>query len=229
MGLFEKKYLLSLGVAFYPEKEMLRLEKQAAKGWEFEKLNIFGFLVFKKGVPQNRQYAVDYFSGKSEDLSEYLEMYQISGWQKVSDFRKKYYFFSADKDTPSIFSDEESYREKFKLEWRYNFLRSLIYALFGFIVLVAISFIQAAEWPVPNGLLLFIAFFGLFGVFFPIGIFATMLFYKLFYRDRTRYYNQPDKFAKKQSFIRDQSILMIIGAVIGAVIGVGFALLFSSL
>lgn len=42
MGI-NKKYLLSLGVAYYPEKEMVRLQKQASLGWHFVKMNRLGF------------------------------------------------------------------------------------------------------------------------------------------------------------------------------------------
>ena len=44
----KQKYLYSLGVSFYAEKEMMRLAQQARKGWQFVKMNQLCFLVFKK-------------------------------------------------------------------------------------------------------------------------------------------------------------------------------------
>ena len=48
------KYLYSLGVAYYPEKEMMRLLEQAAYGWQFVLLNQFGFLKFIQSQPQEK-------------------------------------------------------------------------------------------------------------------------------------------------------------------------------
>lgn len=56
------KYLYSLGVAYYPEKEMMRLQEQAAKGWQFVYMNQFGFLKFIQSQPQEKKFAVDFFS-----------------------------------------------------------------------------------------------------------------------------------------------------------------------
>ena len=89
-----KKYLYSLGVSFYAEKEMLRLEEQARKGWQFVKMNRWGFLVFEKAAAQEKQFAVDFYTGSdtAAEIAEYLEMYEASGWTYISDYQKKYFY-----------------------------------------------------------------------------------------------------------------------------------------
>ncbi|MBO0475028.1 DUF2812 domain-containing protein [Enterococcus ureasiticus] len=58
-----KKYIFSKGIAFYPEKEMQILKRQARKGWHFKKMNELGFLVFEKGSPEEKEFSVDFFDG----------------------------------------------------------------------------------------------------------------------------------------------------------------------
>lgn len=118
MGI-NKKYLLSLGVAYYPEKEMVRLQKQASMGWHFVKMNRLGFLKFIKGKSETTKYAVDFFEGDPSEIVDYLAMYQAGGWTYISNYKDRYFYFKASPDTPAIFSDQESYQERIDNETRY--------------------------------------------------------------------------------------------------------------
>lgn len=59
-----RKYLITSGVMFYPELEMTILKKQALQGWKFVRMTSFGVLVFKKGCPEEKQFAVDFYDGE---------------------------------------------------------------------------------------------------------------------------------------------------------------------
>lgn len=211
MRIGKKKYLLSLGVSFYPEKEMLRLNQQAQIGWHFIKMNKLGVLVFQKGVAQHSTYSVDYFTGSKEDYSEYIALYEHSGWQHVTTFMKRYcYFVSNSSDTEAIFTDEKSYQARIRQEWRQQLLESLWVALFGFFFYLGGKFFFGTvlhTWPIWYFALTLLA------LFFPAVLLLCM---GTIYQKRTKYYNKPEKFAKKQNVVRDTVLLMILGAVFGA-------------
>ncbi len=84
MGI-NKKYLLSLGVAYYPEK-MVRLQKQASSGWHFVKMNRLGFEVYQRR-PRNDQICSRLFEGEPSEIVDYLAMYQAGGWTYISNIK----------------------------------------------------------------------------------------------------------------------------------------------
>jgi type III secretory pathway component EscT len=49
---------------------------------------------------------------------------------------------------------------------------------------------------------------------------------KFLYKNRASYYNEPEKLAKRQRVIRDSIILMVAGAIVGAIIGFFFSDIF---
>ncbi|MGF1992784.1 DUF2812 domain-containing protein [Enterococcus casseliflavus] len=225
MGI-NKKYLLSLGVAYYPEKEMVRLQKQASLGWHFVKMNRLGFLKFIKGDPETTKYAVDFFEGEPSEIVDYLAMYQAGGWTYISNYKDRYFYFKASPDTPAIFSDQESYQERIDNETRYLMKKSILLSVISLVILAAIYFLiryfnirTNPFWSFGLGLIT-----GL--VFIPIGVGLTTILMKFLYKNRASYYNKPEKLAKRQRVIRDTVILMFVGAIIGAVIGFFFSDIF---
>lgn len=137
MGMFKgKKYIFSRGIAFYPEKEMQLLKKEAQKGWHFRKMNQVGLLVFEKGNAEEKEYSVDFFDGTSDELSEYLVIYKQAGWENIANYKKKYFYFKADCGTPTIYSDSESYWLRMKKEWYWLLFRSLVYLPIGITLLL---------------------------------------------------------------------------------------------
>lgn len=220
------KYIPSLGVAAYPEKEMLCLEAEARKGWRFVKLTDFCLLKFERAEPQEVKYAVDFFPGKKAEIPEYLELYQGGGWELVSAYHKRYFFFVTEKNEATIFSDEESYRERIKAGWRYQLKISSVVALLGLLVLAVITFVQKMTWAIPDTPLFVLAMVGLIAVMFPFTVLMAMLFDRIRYRKRSQYYNRPKDFAEKQTVGRDMAMTAIIGAVFGFFFGIGFILFF---
>lgn len=95
----KKKYLFTYVANFYSEKECLRLETQARKGWRFIKMNKLGFLSFEKSTPEEKQFAIDFYTGSNtpEEIEEYLEMYKASGWDFISSYQSKYFYFKQKK------------------------------------------------------------------------------------------------------------------------------------
>ncbi|MGL4694750.1 DUF2812 domain-containing protein [Enterococcus larvae] len=214
-----KKYVFSRGVAFYPEKEMEILKKQAQQGWAFQKLNAFGLLKFSKADPENKKFSVDFFSGSKTDISEYLSFYEEAGWECITAYKGKYFYFKADPCTPTIYSDEESYGLRMYKEWMWMFWRNLLCIPIG-LVFFWLN-VKLGQWDIPHNSLFFstrmlLLFVGTFLTAMPLSIIINVIFSLVIYKDRRKFYDRPEQFAKKQRYVRDLTILMVIGAVIGA-------------
>ncbi|MBM9833190.1 DUF2812 domain-containing protein, partial [Enterococcus faecalis] len=126
---------------YYPEKEMVRLQKQASLGWHFVKMNRLGFLKFIKGDPETTKYAVDFFEGEPSEIVDYLAMYQAGGWTYISNYKERYFYFKASPDTPAIFSDQESYQERIDNETRYLMKKSILLSVISLVILAATYFL----------------------------------------------------------------------------------------
>lgn len=217
-----KKYIFSRGIAFYPEKEMELLKKQAKKGWHFKKMNHFGFLVFVKGESEEKDFSVDFFDGSPEELSEYLVIYKQAGWENIANYKRKYFYFKANCDTPTIYSDSESYWIRMKKEWIWLLIRSLIYLPIG-IGLLSLLFLtkkNPSNFLSTTSIRALLAFLGMLFIALPIGVAINVAFSLVIYSDRTKYYNQPERFAKRQKIFRDSIFLAMIGFVVGILISV---------
>lgn len=214
-----KKYIYSRGVAFYPEKEMEILKEQAQQGWKFQKMNALGLLKFSKATPENKKFSVDFFSGSKDDLDEYLSFYEEAGWEYVATYKKKYFYFKADPYTPTIYSDEESYGARMYKEWVWMFWQNLFSIPIG--LLLFFLNVLMGKWDVPHHFLfitarMFLMFFGTFFTVMPLSVIINVIFSLIIYKDRRKFYDRPEQFAKKQKFRRDIIVLMIIGAILGA-------------
>ncbi|MFD2305769.1 DUF2812 domain-containing protein [Enterococcus termitis] len=216
----EKKYIFSRGIAFYPEKEMLLLKKQAEQGWHFRKINRWGFLVFEKGQPEKKNFSVDFFDGSSDELSEYLVIYKQAGWENIGSHKKKYYFFKADCTTPTIYSDPESYWLRMKKEWLWLLKCYLIYFPLGVACLGLLILTKATKNPLLANVAVrvILTFFGMFFAALPLGVVVSVLFSLVIYKDRINYYNQPERFAHRQKVLRDSLFLGGIGFFLGIII-----------
>ncbi|WP_430598478.1 DUF2812 domain-containing protein [Enterococcus sp. AZ177] len=192
---------------------MQLLKRQAEDGWHFEKMNQAGFLVFEKGNPEKKDFSVDFFEGSSE----YLVIYKEAGWKNIGNYKDKYYYFKAERETPTIYSDSDSYRIRMKKEWLWLFLRALIYLPIGICFLMLVFLTKESQNDIlgnvfVRGILLSL---GTMLTVLPLGVTVTIVFSLIIYRDRTKYYHHPERFAKRQKVLRDSIVLAILGAIVG--------------
>lgn len=99
------------------------LEEKALEGWMLEDI-ICGFLIFKKNKPQKCKFAVDIFTDNNKD--EYIEYCEAGGWKYLFQHDKFLIFYTEDKITTPIQTDEEIVLKKV----RKSILRSLLYNIF---------------------------------------------------------------------------------------------------
>lgn len=216
----KRRYLPSLGISFYPEKEVLRIEAMRRKGWRFVKMNQLGLLVFEACQPEEKKYAIDFLSEDPDEAKDFLELYQAAGWQCIAVFGKHYYYFEADPGTLALFSDAVSYHEKIKLQedfavkqlW-YLIPLGLLVLLFGYGVGNVVSFLD-------ERLLSLTKLAGYLLVLWPFMMLGMQKIFAMLYRRRKDYYRTPADYAKRQHVLRDTVVFAVFGGIIGLVIAI---------
>lgn len=216
-----RKYKFSKGLSFYSELEALRVKEEAENGWHLTKLSRWGFLVFEKGEPEEMEATIDFYPGKKEDIAEYLELYQLSGWYLMASYRKRYFIFKAEKGTKPAYTDVESYETKMKKESNWLILQMLMFGLPALLLLLLLNFtplISIFDY-IPRGFKGMINLLLVTGTLTPFIGLALVTYFRVVYPKRKESFRDTDNFAKRQIFFRDMLLTMIIGGLIGGVIG----------
>ncbi|WP_165866679.1 DUF2812 domain-containing protein [Vagococcus vulneris] len=222
MKIGKRKYLYSRGITFYSELESLRLKQELAKGWQIKKLNFFGFYVFEPVRPEHAEVVIDFYTGKPSEVGEYLDLYEASGWQVMTNYRRKYYFLKAAPATSFVYTDSETYQERIKSE---NIWLIKWYTIYGAISLLLALFFKSAlvkqlSENIPVGLYYFIFVSLIAGILFPLIAIFLISYFRVTYPTRTANFKNPEKFAKRQRFVRDSVLIMLISGGVGGVIGI---------
>lgn len=106
------KYIPSMGLAFFEEKEMKKLRKYAKEGWFLESFAPLGYKL-RKGRPKDIEYSLDYNKGADEDYYSYFE---AAGWSHVCSTGNEIHIFSSPLGTKPIYSDKVTHIEKYERE-----------------------------------------------------------------------------------------------------------------
>ncbi|RST94583.1 hypothetical protein CBF36_05085 [Vagococcus bubulae] len=207
------KIKLSKGLAFYAEKESIYFSKEASRGWQLKKISPLGFYVFKKAAEEESTWVIDFYSGKKEDINEYVEFYQDSGWSLVENYRNRYFVFKSTGNHVFNYTDRQTYKERLKNETVWMLLQSLwafFPSLFIYLILFYFNHFDMSLWlrAIISGVLFL-------GIIFPVMLAVLLLYFKMMYRKRPELYNNPKAIDKSQKFGRDMVIAMIIGALFG--------------
>jgi hypothetical protein len=127
-----RKRIFKVFFAWQEEKEAAWLEEMAEKGWLMEKYHMI-FYTFVQGQPEKYIYKFDY-RDTNRDTTEYLEIFQDSGWEYVDRYLNWYYFRKKDDGTQlsDIYTDSRSEVQKYKALFR-TFLILGIVNLFNLI------------------------------------------------------------------------------------------------
>lgn len=160
-----KRYISCSGLAFGDSEDMEMLHVYAKKGWVFREFKL-GSYVLHKEEPVDLIFNYDMQKLKKDEISEYLMIFECSGWKYV-DHSSEIYFFCAPSGTVNPHSDQTTRDQQF----RTPFFAGLILALIGGLIL-AICLIVSFTWRV-NLAALGGGLIG-FGGFLAIGCYARM-------------------------------------------------------
>ena len=118
------------------------LSEMAAKGWHFTEFR--QGMVFERGEPRKREYAVEVFPKASEDdvrpawnTKEYAQYCEAAGWKFVDNVRKFCVFEKLREDAEPIVTDEERLENVYEAErgrirrWLMTSVSLLIMVLFN--------------------------------------------------------------------------------------------------
>ncbi|WP_227396142.1 DUF2812 domain-containing protein [Jeotgalibacillus aurantiacus] len=108
----KRRYIMSGGLAFSEEKDMMKLSRLSKKGWVFDRFTFMGYIL-KKGEPQELQFAIDYRSNPDE---EYFELFREAGWTHVGSQANYIHLFTAQPGVTPIYTDRPSTLEKYSNE-----------------------------------------------------------------------------------------------------------------
>lgn len=221
MKIGKSKYLLSRGLGFYSEYEANRIKKEAAKGWRLRKISRTGFLIFKEEEPVAIDVTIDFYSGKKKEITEYLELYEASGWNVASSYRNRYFIFEAPIDTLSAYTDPDSYEEKIKKENKWLIKQFFIPSVFSLFLLLVMRLDSVNLWLQQFSLSIvrLINIILVVYLLYPVIGLSLIYYFKLIYPKRKEYYQNTAGFAKRQYFWRDMLLATLIGGVIGGIAG----------
>lgn len=100
------------------QKEEAYLREQHKNGWEFVRVGGLGLYHFKKCVPQDVVYQLDYNADSTRQKSEYIQMFSDCGWEYLQNYAGYSYFRKAASEMgeaeESIFCDDASRLEMMK-------------------------------------------------------------------------------------------------------------------
>lgn len=101
-----RKYVLMGGFAFSENSDMEKLKNLAKQGWILDgvSLPLLSYR-FKKGEPQNLDFAVDY---QKEVDEEYFQLFESAGWKHELSLSDDIHLFSAPEGTKPIYTDRYS-------------------------------------------------------------------------------------------------------------------------
>lgn len=141
----QTKYIPSMGLAFFEEADMKKLEKYAKEGWILEKFAPLGYKL-RKEKPQNIEYSLDYQKEADEDYYSYFE---AAGWSHVCSVGNEINIFSAPVGTKPIYSDKVTNIEKYEREHK-QMGKLALPLLIAFVIFLSLSMLSKYSWIPEN-------------------------------------------------------------------------------
>ncbi|MDM5428302.1 MULTISPECIES: DUF2812 domain-containing protein [Bacillus] len=144
----ETKKVFKFFTAWNLEKEEVFLRKMHQQGWALQKYNMM--YTFKKTEPKDVIYKADFrlvYRDSKEKQQEYFEIYEMSGWKRVTSFTRWNYFckeVEEENELPDIYSEKETKVQKMK-----ELLQFFAFISIAMLPLMFNTFLNSTESIVP--------------------------------------------------------------------------------
>lgn len=172
------KYLINGGYAFDEEKITKKLSDLSKEGWILESVGLFRYKLVK-GECNDYIYSMDYNESK-EDLDEYFDIFKSGGWDHVYS-TEGFHFFRANRGTTPIYTDKESYKNKYEvIRSRCNKMGIISGVIMIFIILLGLSFKEILN----DNNLLFILYLISIAMLVGITVPSVMVSFAYYFRKR---------------------------------------------
>ena len=135
------KYIWNMGLAFDEDRVLKKMSVLAEKGWILKEMTALRYKL-EKSEPKELVYSMDQKNLK-EDKEEYFELFNSSGWKHMCSYGP-FHFFSASKGTVPIYTDKESYLEKYKGN-KMLVRKMLIISILSLLIVTMLDFFVAAR------------------------------------------------------------------------------------
>ena len=119
------KNVFKIFFAWQEKKEENWLREMSNEGWHLDNTGFLNY-TFRKGEPKDMVYRLDFKITRSENIDDYITLYEDAGWEYISKMGPFWYYFRIEPEeglSPELYSDNAS---KIKM---YNSLRWLIIIL----------------------------------------------------------------------------------------------------
>ncbi|MFW6264704.1 MAG: DUF2812 domain-containing protein [Bacillota bacterium] len=158
------KYKMMGGFAFSEKSDMEKLKSLAKKGWILDG-STFIWYRFKKGEPQDLDFAVDYHSEADDD---YFAIFENAGWTHVLSVTDEIHIFLAPEGTKPIYTDPITESEKYKSSLKQLKKPSIISVLFFIILNTFFCFYILPTKGAWRYVFLVLAYFSFVAVIFTV-------------------------------------------------------------
>lgn len=130
------RYIWNMGLAFDEDRVLKKFSDLAKEGWILKEMTLLKYKL-EKTEAKELIYSMDYKELKM-NKDEYFQLFTSSGWKHMCSYGP-YHFFSASIGTVPIYTDRESYLEKYKTS-RNVYLKALIIST---LLLVIVNFLDS--------------------------------------------------------------------------------------
>ncbi|HDX9578147.1 TPA: DUF2812 domain-containing protein [Bacillus pseudomycoides] len=106
----KKSYRLSSGLAFAEQKDLQMLQQRAQKGWRVVSFKA-GLYTFEQAKPEDVIFNFDFQDVPDTEFSEYMNLFEESGWMHVSS-HAGIHLFKAPMGTTPIYTDTSTKKSR---------------------------------------------------------------------------------------------------------------------
>jgi hypothetical protein len=103
-------------LSWQDDKEEAWLGSMSREGWHLESFGFPGIYTFRKGIPKNYTYRLDFQTSRMKDKQVYLQLFQDAGWEYLREYYAWQYFRKEARpgEEPEIHTDPESKIQKYE-------------------------------------------------------------------------------------------------------------------
>ncbi len=171
------KTVFKIFFAWQEKKEESWLREMSKKGWHLDNTGFLNY-VFRKGEPEDTIYRLDFKVIRSQNVDDYITLFEDTGWEYISRMGPWYYFRTKAREGQNL----ELYSDNASKIRMYNSLRWLLVILCAPIVYNLPNFygriIRALTGGIRDDML---AQTLIINLAFPIAIFLTLILFLMIY------------------------------------------------
>lgn len=157
--------------------EMQKLSDKAKIGWRLKKVsNSALFYILEKSEPADLIYSFDYVKLKKEEISDYLDLFEKSGWSYINS-SNNFHFFCAPIGTPPIVSEQSTRCYQYRKLSKIMLIAGIQYTFLSIIFFILTKAFKYYAFNILRGITA--ALFGIFLAMMLLGFISSIVYYRI--------------------------------------------------